>query len=95
MCIRDRSEAYDFNLNTPYEELPEEIRHMLIHGTDGREVMVHYKGQRGEVIYPVAFEGLIKNCERRYGETGSDAMKQEYESFMRITPCLLYTSRCV
>ena len=60
---------------------------MLIHGTDGREVMVHYKGQRGEGIYPVAFEGLIKNCERRYRETGSDAMKQEYESFMRITPC--------
>ena len=60
---------------------------MLIHGTDGREVMVHYKGQRGEGIYPVAFEGLIKNCERRYRETGSDIMKQEYESFMRITPC--------
>ena len=85
--LKALSEAYDFNLNTPYEELPEEIRHMLIHGTDGREVMVHYKGQRGEGIYPVAFEGLIKNCERRYRETGSDAMKQEYESFMRITPC--------
>ena len=85
--LKALSEAYDFDLNTPYEELPEEIRHMLIHGTDGREVMVHYKGQRGEGIYPVAFEGLIKNCERRYRETGSDAMKQEYESFMRITPC--------
>ncbi len=85
--LKALSEAYDFDLNTPYEELPEEIRHMLIHGTDGREVMVHYKGQRGEGIYPVAFEGLIKNCERRYRETGSDTMKQEYESFMRITPC--------
>ena len=85
--LKALSEAYDFDLNTPYEELPEEIRHMLIHGTDGREVMVHYKGQRGEGIYPVAFEGLIKNCERRYRETGSDVMKQEYESFMRITPC--------
>ena len=85
--LKALSEAYDFDLNTPYEELQEEIRHMLIHGTDGREVMVHYKGQRGEGIYPVAFEGLIKNCERRYRETGSDAMKQEYESFMRITPC--------
>mgnify|MGYP000993905650 CR=1 FL=1 len=60
---------------------------MLIHGTDGMEVLVHYKGQRGEGIYPVAFEGLIKNSERRYRETGSDTMKQEYESFMRITPC--------
>ena len=85
--LKALSEAYDFDLNTPYEELPEEICHMLIHGTDGREVMVHYKGQRGEGIYPVAFEGLIKNCERRYRETGSDTMKQEYESFMRITPC--------
>ena len=85
--LRALSEAYSFDLNTPYQNLPENVRHMLIHGTDGMEVMVHYKGQRGEGIYPVAFEGLIKNSERRYRETGSDTMKQEYESFMRITPC--------
>ena len=60
---------------------------MLIHGTDGREVKVSYKGQRGEGVYDVAFEGLIKNVERRYRETSSDLMKQEYETFMRITPC--------
>ena len=85
--LRALSEAYSFDLNTPYQNLPENVRHMLIHGTDGMEVLVHYKGQRGEGIYPVAFEGLIKNSERRYRETGSDTMKQEYESFMRITPC--------
>ena len=85
--LRALSEAYSFDLNTPYQDLPENVRHMLIHGTNGMEVMVHYKGQRGEGIYPVAFEGLIKNSERRYRETGSDTMKQEYESFMRITPC--------
>ncbi len=85
--LRALSEAYSFDLTTPYQDLPENVRHMLIHGTDGMEVLVHYKGQRGEGIYPVAFEGLIKNSERRYRETGSDTMKQEYESFMRITPC--------
>ena len=85
--LRALSEAYSFDLNTPYRDLSENVRHMLIHGTDGMEVLVHYKGQRGEGIYPVAFEGLIKNSERRYRETGSDTMKQEYESFMRITPC--------
>ena len=85
--LRALSEAYSFDLNTPYQDLPENVRHMLIHGTDGMEVLVHYKGQRGEGIYPVVFEGLIKNSERRYRETGSDTMKQEYESFMRITPC--------
>ena len=79
--------AYHFSLNTPFGEYPEDIRHVLIYGTDGREVSVHYKGQRGEGVYPVAFEGLIKNVERRYRETGSDTMKQEYETFMRITPC--------
>lgn len=78
---------YGFDLKTPYQELPAEIRHMLIHGTDGRVVKVHYKGQRGEGIYDVAFEGLIRSMERRYRETASDAMKQEYEQFMRITPC--------
>ena len=78
---------YGFDLKTPYQELPAEIRHMLIHGTDGRVVKVRYKGQRGEGIYDVAFEGLIRSMERRYRETASDAMKQEYEQFMRITPC--------
>lgn len=78
---------YHFDLDTPFEEYPEAVRNILIHGTDGREVKVYYKGQRGEGTYPVAFEGLIKNVERRYRETGSESMKQEYETFMRITPC--------
>lgn len=78
---------YKFSLDIPYEELAPEIRDMLIYGTNGREVKVHYTGQRGTGIYDVAFEGLIKNVERRYRETGSDYMKQEYETFMRITPC--------
>lgn len=81
------SKEYGFSLDTPVEELPEKIFHILIYGTGGREVQVHYKGQRGEGIYPVAFEGLIKNMERKYRETGSDIIKQEYETFMRITPC--------
>jgi excinuclease ABC subunit A len=85
--LKALTKEYQFDLTTPYEQLPEKIRHMLIHGTDGKEVLVHYKGQRGEGVYPVAFEGLIKNSERRYRETGSDTMKQEYETFMRITPC--------
>ena len=84
--LRALSKAYDFSLDTPFEELPEKIQHMLIYGGFG-EVKVHYAGQRGEGTYPVTFEGLIKNVERRYRETGSDTMKQEYESFMRITPC--------
>ena len=81
------AKEYQFDLATPFQELPQNVQDMLIHGTDGREVKVYYKGQRGEGIYDVAFEGLIKNVERRYRETGSDTMKQEYESFMRITPC--------
>ena len=81
------AKEYQFDLATPFQELPQSVQDMLIHGTDGREVKVYYKGQRGEGIYDVAFEGLIKNVERRYRETGSDTMKQEYESFMRITPC--------
>ena len=84
--LRALSKAYDFSLDTPFEELPEKTRHMLIYG-GFEEVKVHYVGQRGEGTYPVTFEGLIKNVERRYRETGSDTMKQEYESFMRITPC--------
>ncbi len=78
---------YGFDLDTPFEQYPQEIQDVLMYGTNGREVQVHYKGQRGEGVYPVAFEGLIKNVERRYRETGSDVIKQEYESFMRITPC--------
>lgn len=81
------SKAYKFSLDTPFGEYPDEIKNVLIHGTGGREVEVHYTGQRGSGVYPVAFEGLIKNMERRYRETGSDVMKQEYEEFMRITPC--------
>ncbi len=78
---------YDFSLDTPFEDYPQEIKDVLIHGTNGREVKVYYKGQRGEGVYDVAFEGLIKNVERRYRETGSESMKAEYENFMRITPC--------
>ncbi|MGI6007852.1 MAG: excinuclease ABC subunit UvrA [Ruminococcus sp.] len=81
------SETYNFSLDTPFEDYPKEIKDILIHGTDGREVKVHYKGQRGEGVYDVAFEGLIKNVERRYRETGSESTKAEYENFMRITPC--------
>ena len=81
------SKAYNFSMDTPFGEYPDEIKNVLIHGTGGREVEVHYTGQRGSGVYPVAFEGLIKNMERRYRETGSDVMKQEYEEFMRITPC--------
>ena len=81
------AKEYGFDLNTPFEEYPEAIKQVLIHGTDGKEVKVYYKGQRGEGVYDVAFEGLIKNVERRYRETGSEASRQEYETFMRITPC--------
>ena len=85
--LKTLSEGYGFSLDTPYKDLPKEIRHMLIHGGDGRILKVHYKGQRGEGVYDLNWEGLIKNVERRYRETGSDTMKQEYEQFMRITPC--------
>ena len=78
---------YDFSLATPFEEYPEKIKDILINGTNGHSVKVYYKGQRGEGVYDVAFPGLIRNVEQRYRETGSDTMKQEYESFMRITPC--------
>ena len=78
---------YHFDLDTPFEDYPKEIHDVLIYGTDGKEVKVYYKGQRGEGIYPVAFVGLIKNVERRYRETGSQTMKAEYETFMNITPC--------
>ncbi|WP_461810484.1 excinuclease ABC subunit UvrA [Faecalimonas sp.] len=81
------SKEYNFSLDTPFQDYSKEIQDILIRGTNGKEVKVYYKGQRGEGIYDVAFEGIIKNVERRYRETGSDAMKAEYESFMRITPC--------
>ena len=81
------AKEYDFSLDTPFQDYPDKIKNILIHGTDGHAVKVYYKGQRGEGVYDVAFPGLIKNVEQRYRETGSDAMKQEYETFMRITPC--------
>ena len=81
------AKEYDFSLDTPFQDYPEKVKNVLIYGTNGHSVKVYYKGQRGEGVYDVAFPGLIKNVEQRYRETGSDAMKQEYESFMRITPC--------
>ncbi|MDD6811963.1 MAG: excinuclease ABC subunit UvrA [Lachnospiraceae bacterium] len=81
------AKEYQFSLDTPFEELPDSAKEVIIYGTNGKKVNVHYKGQRGEGIYPIAFEGLIKNMERKYRETGSDITKQEYETFMRITPC--------
>ena len=81
------AKEYHFSLDTPFQDYPQEIKDILIHGTNGHSVKVYYKGQRGEGVYDVAFPGLIKNVEQRYRETGSDAMKQEYETFMRITPC--------
>ena len=81
------AEEYKFSLSTPFGEYPKKIHDILIYGTNGKSVKVHYRGQRGVGVYDVAFEGLIKNVERRYRETGSDATKQEYETFMRVTPC--------
>ena len=78
---------YDFSLDTPFEEYPKKIQDIILYGTDGKEIKVYYKGQRGEGVYDVAFEGLVKNVERRYRETSSDTMKAEYEEFMQITPC--------
>ena len=81
------SKEYQFSLDTPYEDLSDKVREILIYGTKGKTVKVYYKGQRGEGIYDIAFEGIIKNVERRYRETGSDVIKQEYETFMMVTPC--------
>ena len=78
---------YHFDLDTPFENYPEQIKEILVQGTNGKEVEVHYQGQRGSGVYPVAFEGLVRSVERRYRETFSETMKQEYETFMRITPC--------
>ena len=85
--LRALAKEYNFDLDTPFEDYPQKIHDILIHGTNGKDVMVHYTGQRGSGVYPVAFEGLIKNVERRYRETASESSKQEYETFMRITPC--------
>lgn len=81
------AKEYSFSLDTPFQDYPKKIHDILIEGTNGKKVKVYYKGQRGEGVYDVAFEGLIKNVERRYRETGSESIRQEYESFMRITPC--------
>ena len=81
------AEEYHFDLETPFQDYSDEIKDVIINGTGGKKVKVYYKGQRGEGVYDVAFEGLIKNVERRYRETGSESSKQEYESFMQITPC--------
>ena len=81
------AKEYDFDLDTPFKKLPAKIQHMFIHGTNGKSVKVHYRGQRGVGVYDVAFEGLIRNVERRYRETSAESTKQEYETFMRTTPC--------
>ena len=81
------AKEYDFSLDTPFQDYPKKIHDIIIHGTDGKKVKVYYTGQRGSGVYDVAFEGLIKNVERRYRETASDSIKQEYETFMRVTPC--------
>ena len=87
-CIMEAlAKEYKFDLDTPYNKLSKEVRRMFIYGTDGKSVKVHYRGQRGVGVYDVAFEGLIRNVERRYRETGSETVKQEYESFMQTTPC--------
>ena len=83
------AKEYNFDLDTPFREYPEDIKDILINGTGGKEVLVHYSGQRGTGVYPIAFEGLIKSVQRRYRETGSETSKAEYEEFMRITPCPL------
>ncbi len=81
------SKEYGFSLDTPYEQLGEQVQDLILYGTNGHSVKVYYKGQRGEGVYDVAFDGLIRNVQRRYRETASQSMKEEYESFMRISPC--------
>lgn len=85
--LKALAEEYNFSLSTPYKDYPAEIKNILINGTDGHTVKVHYRGQRGVGVYDIAFEGLIRNMQKRYRETASDSMKQEYETFMKITPC--------
>lgn len=84
---------YHFDLDTPFEEYPKEVQDVLIYGTDGHQVLVEYEGQRGKGVYPIAFEGLVRNVQRKYRETSSEIIKAEYESFMRITPCPLCKGR--
>ncbi len=87
-CMMDAlAEEFHFDLNTPFEDYPQEIQDIILNGTKGKKVQVHYEGQRGKGVYSVEFEGLLKNVERRYRETGSETTKQEYETFMRVTPC--------
>jgi len=85
--LRSLMEAYEFDLDTPFKDYPEQVKYALLHGTDGMNLKVRYKGQRGEGVYDVAFEGLVRNVQRKYRETASETMKAEYEQFMRITPC--------
>ena len=85
--LKALAEEYNFSLSTPYKDYPAEIKNILVNGTDGHTVKVHYRGQRGVGVYDIAFEGLIRNMQKRYRETASDSMKQEYETFMKITPC--------
>ena len=85
--LKAMSEEYGFSLDTPFGKYPKKVKDLLIHGTGGKAVKVHYRGQRGVGVYDISFEGLVKNMEQRYRETGSDIMKQQYEAFMRITPC--------
>lgn len=85
--LKALAEEYNFSLSTPYKDYPAEIKNILINGTDGHTVKVHYRGQRGVGVYDIAFEGLIRNMQKRYRETASDSMKQEYETFMKFTPC--------
>ncbi|HBA46563.1 MAG TPA: ABC-ATPase UvrA [Lachnospiraceae bacterium] len=85
--LRALCKEYHFDLDTPFEQYPDRVKDILVYGTDGKEVEVHYQGQRGSGVYPVAFEGLVRNVERKYRETFSETMKQEYETFMRVTPC--------
>lgn len=87
-CIMEAlAKEYKFDLKTPYKELPEHAKDIFLNGTNGKSVKVRYKGQRGEGVYDVAFEGFIRNVERRYRESGSESVRQEYETFMRTTPC--------
>ena len=85
--LKALAEEYKFSLSTPFKDYPAEIKDILINGTGGHTVKVHYRGQRGVGVYDIAFEGLIRNMQKRYRETASDSMKQEYETFMKITPC--------
>ena len=80
-------DEYDFDLETPFKDYPDRVKYAILHGTDGKKLQVHYRGQRGVGVYDVAFEGLIRNVQRRYRETSSEVMKAEYEQFMRITAC--------